>query len=108
MNIERQAQKIALTAVFSALFLATLGCQSLNDSDKNKSCWYPSLTQPGHLNPAHEKHSPDESSDPFPCGTIGPRTLQARPQGWDVPRNWNTELGGSQNVKIVTSTASTP
>ena len=78
--------------------ISSAGCQSLNNDLNNKRVWYPSLVDPGYLNPAHENGYPD-GTDPFPSANIGPSSLQARPYGYDLPRNWNAEVTGNKTAK---------
>lgn len=77
-------------------FLA--GCQSLNDNPNNTRVWFPSFVDPGHLNPYHENGYPD-GTDPYPDGNIGTSSIQARPQGYDLPRNWNSQITGETTAK---------
>ncbi|MGI5831342.1 MAG: hypothetical protein ACOX6D_02250 [Thermoguttaceae bacterium] len=86
--------------IFAGLCLALLGaagCQSLNDDPNNTRVWFPSLVAPGHLNPAHEKGYPD-GTDPYPNANIGTDSMQMRPHGYDMPRNWNANVVGDSTV----------
>lgn len=91
--------RVSLT-LWGLLILGTLlGCQSLNDDPNNKRCWFPSLVEPGYLNPAHEKYTP-EGSDPFPNANIGPKAVQARPQYWERPRDWNRDVNSTPSAEL--------
>lgn len=102
VGIVRPARFFVFFSLTVAPFLA--GCQTMNEDVENKRVWFPSLVQPGYLNPDHELKTA-EGSDPFPTANVGPSSLQTRPQGWDVPRNWNNEVVGSREA-VMTSTAS--
>ncbi len=91
----------ALLGLF--VFGACVGCQALNDDPNNKRCWFPSLMEPGHLNPAHEKYTP-EGSDPFPNANIGPKAVQARPQYWENPRDWNRDVNSTPSADLTIDT----
>ena len=75
--------------------LFTGGCQNLNEDVNNKCVWFPSFVEPGYLNPYHESGYPD-GTDPFPNANIGPKSLQARPFGYDLPRSWNADVTGTR------------
>lgn len=100
--------RAARTAVFclltGAVFCVLAGCQSLNEDTNNKRCWFPSFVEPGYLNPDHERNMP-EGSDPFPNANIGPKSLQARPQYWDCPREWNRDVTYAPPVEAAVQTS---
>lgn len=62
------------------------GCESCNNNAQNGRFWFPSFEKPGHLDPEHESKIP-YGSDPYMDTTIGPRGMQARPNGFDLPRS---------------------
>ncbi len=70
------------------------GCESCNENMNNKRYWVPSLMSPGYLNPRspayidpNHKEGTAEGMDPYMDCTIGPRSLQARGWGYDLPRD---------------------
>ena len=46
-----------------------------------------------------------EGSDPFPNANIGPKSLQARPQYWDCPREWNRDVTYAPPVEAAVQTS---
>ena len=97
---------VFLTAV--VLLTVTLtGCESLNKDASNMSFWYPSLETPGYLNPDHEYWS-YEGSDPYLDNTVGPRGMQARPTGFDMPRSHTTQIMQNRAANIKYEQKSTP
>lgn len=87
-----------IVGFFLPCLIFLLGCESLNQDQNNKRWWFPSLQTPGHLNPDHELYTP-EGSDPFMDPTIGPKSLQSRPPGYEVPRSRVQQLMDSQPKK---------
>ncbi|MDO5554868.1 MAG: hypothetical protein Q4G68_14015 [Planctomycetia bacterium] len=81
-----------------ASLIASVGCESLNQDQNNKRWWFPSLQSPGYLNPDHELYTP-EGSDPYMDATVGPKSLQSRPPGYEVPRSRVQQLMDSQPKK---------
>lgn len=102
--MRKSGQKIGAVLAAALLAAVTVGCQSLNDDPNNRRIWYPSLVQPGHLNPAHESQFP-EGSDPFPNAAASRSVTQPRPQYWDMPRDWNADVDGGKSVKVIPSEA---
>lgn len=91
---------IAFQAVLlTAVLFSFSGCQSLNEDQNNKSCWFPSFQKPGHLDSNHEYYTP-EGSDPYMNTSIGPRSLNARPQGYDMPRDWARQCAENRPASV--------
>lgn len=102
--MRKTGQKIGAILAAALLAAIVVGCQALNDDPNNRRIWYPSLVQPGHLNPAHESQFP-EGSDPFPSAAASRSVAQPRPQYWDMPRDWNADVNGGKSVKVIPSEA---
>ena len=100
----RRLREVFLLTLCAALL--TAGCQALNDNENNERVWFPSLVQPGYLNPAHERWAP-EGSDPFPSASASRSAVQPRPQYWDLPRSWNADVTGNKTIKVIPSEAAT-
>lgn len=90
---------IAINAVlWVAVLLSFSGCQAMNE-DQSNLCWFPSFQKPGHLDTNHEFYTP-EGSDPYMNTTIGPRSLNARPQGYDMPRDWARQCAENKPAAV--------
>lgn len=95
---QNKGRQIVLLVVVG-LFLGTIiGCESLN-RDPNNKYWFPSFEVPGHLNPDHEYWA-GEGSDPYMDASIGPRGMQARPTGFDLPRSRTTQVSENRVATI--------
>lgn len=83
--------------LFSFAWLS--GCETMNNNPENKRFWYPSLQTPNYLNEEAQSVY-TEGCDPYLDPTVGPRSLQARGAGYDLPRSRTTQILGSQPVVI--------
>ncbi|MDD3587564.1 MAG: hypothetical protein PHQ75_10320 [Thermoguttaceae bacterium] len=79
-----------LTFMLGGILLSMSGCESCNTNSDNKRFWYPSFEKPGYLDESHEYNIPN-GSDPYMDATIGPRGMQARPNGYDLPVSRTTQ-----------------
>ncbi|MDO5566258.1 MAG: hypothetical protein Q4G59_06335 [Planctomycetia bacterium] len=79
-----------LVLMYGGTLLLMSGCESCNSNSDNTRFWFPSFENPGHLDSYHEYNVPN-GSDPYMDATIGPRGMQARPNGFDLPPSRTTQ-----------------
>ena len=82
----RGTTRRAFIATAFAALAASCGCKSLNENAENIRFWFPSLVPPSREERELREQNFPEGGDPYVDAEVGPKSISARPRGWDMQR----------------------
>lgn len=85
-NRGNMARRTFLSAALATLALSC-GCKALNENPKNTRYWFPALCPPSREERELRAKNFPEGGDPYVDAEVGPKSISARPRGWDIQRS---------------------
>ena len=92
---KRRLVRLSVLTLVAALVASFSGCKAMNESPKNERFWFPTLAPPTQKEQEMRRRYYPEGADPFVDATVGPRSFDTRPRGWQDQRSKTSDVFGT-------------